>query len=136
MAPQARQVVITGLGAVTPLGVGARPLYERWVAGKCGIIAGAGACSDFGPSEFLSVKGVRRLDRFSPLAVVAAQEAVGQAGWSEGLPYDPLRIGCVIGTGIGGIQTVVAQHNVLRDRGPKLVSPPGIPQLMGNAATV
>src|SRR5579859_7364564 len=135
MPAGARQVVITGLGAVTPLGVGTDSLHERWAAGVCGIVDGAGACSDFEPSEFLSVKEVRRLDRFSQLAVVAAGEAVGQAGFSEGLPYDAMRVGCVIGSGIGGIQTVVAQHNVLRDKGPKLISPLGIPQLMGNAAT-
>ncbi len=135
MPAGARQVVITGLGAVTPLGVGTDSLHERWAAGVCGIVDGAGACSDFEPSEFLSVKEARRLDRFAQLAMVAAAEAVGQAGFGEELPYDPMRVGCVIGSGIGGIQTVVAQHNVLRDKGPKLISPLAIPQLMGNAAT-
>jgi 3-oxoacyl-[acyl-carrier-protein] synthase II len=134
MAAGTRQVVITGLGAVTPLGVGAPALHEQWSAGVCGIVDGAGACNDFEPSNHLSVKEVRRLDRFAQFAVVAADEAVGQAGWSE-LPYDPLRVGCVVATGIGGIQTVISQHNVLRDKGPKLVSPLGIPQLMANAAT-
>ena len=71
-----RRVVITGLGAVTPLGVGAEPLHERWAAGECGIVDGAGACSDFEPSELLSVKETRRLDRFSQLALVAAAEAI------------------------------------------------------------
>jgi 3-oxoacyl-[acyl-carrier-protein] synthase II len=130
-----RQVVITGLGAVTPLGVGAHALHARWAAGECGIVDGAGACADFEPSDHLSVKDVRRLDRFSQFAVVAAQEALEQAGWTDGSPYDSLRVGCVIGTGIGGIQTVIAQHNVLRDKGPKSVSPLGIPALMANAAT-
>jgi 3-oxoacyl-[acyl-carrier-protein] synthase II len=135
MASGARQVVITGLGAITPLGVGARTLHEQWAAGTVGIVDGAGACTEFEPSEHLSVKEVRRLDRFAQFAVVAAEEALGQAGWSEGPPYDPMRVGCVIASGIGGIQTVIAQHNVLRDKGEKLVSPLGIPQLMGNAAT-
>ena len=135
MSSSARQVVITGLGAVTPLGVGAHTLHERWAAGTCGIVDGAGACTEFQPSEHLSVKEVRRLDRFSQFAVVAAQEALGQAGFGEELPYDPVRVGCVVATGIGGIQTVIAQHDVLRDKGSKLVSPLGIPQLMANAAT-
>ncbi len=130
-----RQVAVTGLGAVTPLGVGARSLHERWVAGTCGIVDGAGGCTDFEPSEHLSVKDVRRLDRFSQFAVVAAQEALDQAGFTDGLPYDSVRVGCVIATGIGGIQTVISQHNVLRDKGPKMVSPLGIPALMANAAT-
>jgi 3-oxoacyl-[acyl-carrier-protein] synthase II len=135
MSSCARQVVITGLGAVTPLGVGAPTLHERWAAGACGIVDGAGACSEFKPADHLSVKEVRRLDRFSQFAVVAAQEALDQADFAQGLPYDPVRVGCVIATGIGGIQTVIAQHNVLRDKGAKMVSPLGIPQLMANAAT-
>jgi len=128
-----RRVVITGLGAVTPLGIGARPLHERWAEGTCGIVDGAGACTEFEPKEHLSVKEIRRLDRFSQLAVVAAAEAIQQAGWGEELPYDPLRIGCVIGTGIGGIQTVETQHDVMRDTGANRVSPLGIPMYMPNA---
>ncbi len=127
-----RQVVITGLGAVTPLGVGARSLHERWASGECGIVDGAGACSEFEPTEFLTAKEIRRLDRFSQFALVASSEALRQAGWDE-LPYDPLRIACVIATGIGGIETVETQHDVLRDKGAKLVSPLGIPLYMPNA---
>ncbi len=129
-----RQVVITGLGAVTPLGVGADALFERWAAGECGILDGAGACTDFEPSELLSIKEVRRLDRFSQLALVAAGEAVADAGWDGELPYDPMRVGCVVSTGIGGIQTIELQHDVLRDRGPARMSPLGIPAQMPNAA--
>ncbi len=128
-----RRVVITGLGAVTPLGVGARALHERWAAGECGIVDGAGACSDFEPKDTMSVKEVRRLDRFSQFALVAAAEAIAQAGWEGELPYDPLRIGCVIATGIGGIETVETQHDVMRDKGAKMVSPLGVPQYMPNA---
>jgi 3-oxoacyl-[acyl-carrier-protein] synthase II len=135
MSSSARQVVITGLGAVTPLGVGAHRLHERWAAGVCGIVDGAGECTEFEPSDHLSVKEVRRLDRFSQFAVVAAHEALDQADFAQELPYDPVRVGCVVATGIGGIQTVIAQHNVLRDKGTKMVSPLGIPQLMANAAT-
>ena len=129
-----RRVVITGVGAVTPLGVGAATLHERWAAGECGIVDGAGSCGEFDPREHLTVKEVRRLDRFSQLAIVAADEAVAQAGWKEGLPVDSLRVGCVVATGIGGIETVETQHDVMRDKGPKMVSPLGIPQYMPNAA--
>jgi 3-oxoacyl-[acyl-carrier-protein] synthase II len=128
-----RRVVITGFGAVTPLGVGARPLFERWAAGECGIVDGIGSCTDFEPTEQLSVKEIRRLDRFSQLALVACAEALGQAGWGEGLPYDPLRVGCVLATGIGGIETVETQHDIMREKGAKMVSPLGIPQYMPNA---
>jgi 3-oxoacyl-[acyl-carrier-protein] synthase II len=129
-----RTVVITGIGAVTPLGVGARPLHERWASGNVGIVDGAGSCAEFEPKEFLSVKEIRRLDRFSQLALVAAQEALTQAGWEQDPPYDPLRLGCVVATGIGGIDTVETQHDVMRERGSKMVSPLGIPMYMPNAA--
>ena len=129
-----RRVVVTGMGAVTPLGVGARLLHERWAAGVCGIADRAGRCADFEPSDHLSVKEVRRLDRFAQFALVAAAEAIAQAGWEEELPYDALRVGCVIATGIGGQETVEAQLDVLRERGPRMVSPLGIPQYMPNAA--
>jgi 3-oxoacyl-[acyl-carrier-protein] synthase II len=129
-----RTVVITGIGAVTPLGVGAQVLHERWAAGECGIVDGVGACSDFEPSDYLSVKEARRLDRFSQLAVVAAGEALAQAGWVPDVPYDPLRVGCVIATGIGGIHTIESQHDVMRERGAKMISPLGIPQFMPNGA--
>jgi 3-oxoacyl-[acyl-carrier-protein] synthase II len=129
-----RRAVITGLGAVTPLGIGAAPLHERWAAGECGIVDGAGSCSEFDPTDHLSVKEARRLDRFSQLALVAAGEALGQAGWETEPPYDPMRIGCIVATGIGGIQTVEMQHDVMRDKGANRVSPLGIPAYMPNAA--
>ncbi len=133
-APVRRRVVVTGLGAVTPLGVGADVLFERWAAGECGILGGAGACTDFEPSELLSVKEVRRLDRFSQLALVSAAEAIADSGWDVELPYDPFRVGCVVATGIGGIQTVENQLDVQRERGAGRMSPLGIPAQMSNAA--
>jgi 3-oxoacyl-[acyl-carrier-protein] synthase II len=129
-----RRVVITGLGAVTPLGVGARTLHERWASGVCGIADRLGACDEFEPKDFLSTKEIRRLDRFAQLALVAASEALTQAGWESQLPYDPLRTGCVIATGIGGQETIEAQLDVMREKGPRMVSPLGIPQYMPNAA--
>lgn len=128
------RIVITGVGAVTPLGVGAAALHERWAAGVCGIVNGAGACRDFEPADFLTVKEIRRLDRFAQLAVVASDEAMRQAGWAEEPPYDPMRTGCVLSTGIGGLGTVESQHDVLRERGAKMMSPVGIPAYMPNAA--
>jgi 3-oxoacyl-[acyl-carrier-protein] synthase II len=134
-APDRRKVVVTGIGAISPLGVGAETLHDRWAAGEVGIVDGAGVCRDFDPTDHLSVKEARRLDRFAQLAVVAAGEAIAQSGWEGGdAPYDPLRIGCVLATGIGGIDTVETQHDVLRDRGAQMVSPLGIPRYMPNAA--
>jgi 3-oxoacyl-[acyl-carrier-protein] synthase II len=129
-----RRVVITGLGAVTPLGVGARSLFERWAAGVCGIEDGVGRCSEFDPAKAMSLKDIRRSDRFAQLAIAASAEALEDAGWSDELPYDPASIGCVIGTGIGGLETLEAGHDILRDRGPERVSPLSVPLMMSNAA--
>jgi 3-oxoacyl-[acyl-carrier-protein] synthase II len=130
-----REIVVTGVGAVTPLGVGARTLYERWRAGESGIRDGVGAATEFEPTEHLSVKEARRADRFTQLAMVASDEALAEAGWSDELPYDPDRVATLIGTGIGGIGTLEANHKLLLEKGPKAVSPLAIPLLMGNAAS-
>ena len=128
-------VVITGVGAVTPLGVGARTLHERWTAGQTGIEDGFGRASEFEPKEHLSVKEVRRSDRYTQLALAAAKEALEDAGWEDGPPGDPERAACVIGTGIGGIGTLESQHIVMRDQGAERISPLSIPLLMANAAS-
>jgi 3-oxoacyl-[acyl-carrier-protein] synthase II len=127
-------VVVTGVGAVTPLGVGAPELFERWAAGQCGIEDGVGRCSEFDPLQAMSSKDVRRSDRFTQLAIAACAEALEDAGWPEQLPYDAARVGCLIGTGIGGLGTMESGHDTLRDRGPDRVSPLSVPLMMTNAA--
>src|SRR3954464_12021177 len=133
-----RRVVITGVGAVTPLGMGARTLFSHWAAGEVGIVDGEAACSWFEPAALLGTKLARRTDRFAQFAIAAADEALADAGWGDvdapSVPYDPARIGCVIGTGIGGIGTIETQQDILRDRGPGRVSPLAVPLLMSNAA--
>jgi 3-oxoacyl-[acyl-carrier-protein] synthase II len=121
------------MGAVTPLGVGVDALFERWSEGGCAIEDGFARCRDFDPTEFLTRKEARRTDRFTQFAMVAADEALSSA-WPDAPPYEPERIGCVIGTGIGGLGSLEHQQDVLRDRGPKAVSPLAVPLLMGNAA--
>jgi 3-oxoacyl-[acyl-carrier-protein] synthase II len=130
-----RKVVITGVGAVTPLGVGARTLHERWTAGQSGIEDGYGRTSEFEPKDHLSIKEVRRSDRYTQLALAAAKEALEDAGWEDGPPGDPERAACVIGTGIGGIGTLENQHIIMRDQGAERISPLSIPLLMANAAS-
>ena len=83
-----RNAVITGVGAVTPLGVGARTLHERWSAGVSGIEDGYGRASEFEPTEHLSVKEARRSDRFTQFALAASKEALEHAGWEDGPPGD------------------------------------------------
>ncbi|HEV2059865.1 MAG TPA: beta-ketoacyl-ACP synthase II [Solirubrobacteraceae bacterium] len=128
-------VVVTGIGAVTPLGVGARTLNDRWTAGASAFRDGEAPCTDFDPSDHLSMKEARRADRFTQLAVVASDEAVREAGWADELPYDAFRIGCVLGTGIGGIGTLEDNHDTLRDDGAQNVSPLAIPLMMSNAGS-
>jgi 3-oxoacyl-[acyl-carrier-protein] synthase II len=130
-----REIVVTGVGAVTPLGVGARTLYERWRAGVSGIEDGVGAATEFDPTEYLSIKEARRSDRFSQFAMVASDEALAEAGWKDELPYDADRVATLIGTGIGGIGTLETNHKKLLESGPKAVSPLSIPLLMGNSAS-
>jgi 3-oxoacyl-[acyl-carrier-protein] synthase II len=129
-----REVVVTGIGAVTPLGVGARTLHERWCAGASGIENGEGVASEYEPTDHLSVKEVRRADRFTQFALVAGDEAVAEAGWDGELPYDPSRIDVVIGTGIGGIGTLERGKEILMEQGARKVPPLSIPLMMSNAA--
>jgi 3-oxoacyl-[acyl-carrier-protein] synthase II len=129
-----REVVVTGMGAVTPLGVGARTLHERWTAGAVGVRDGEAPCADFQPSDFLSKKEQRRADRFTQLALVAAVEALREAGWTdEDSPYAPERSGCIVGTGIGGIGTIEDAHTILGERGAQAVPPLAVPLMMSNA---
>jgi 3-oxoacyl-[acyl-carrier-protein] synthase II len=124
-------VVITGMGAVTALGTGASELHRRWTAGEVGIADGTGACRGFDPGERMSAKEIRRSDRFTQLAICAADEAIDHARLHN--DTDPARTACIIGTGIGGLGTLETQLDALRERGPRGVSPLGIPLLMPNA---
>jgi 3-oxoacyl-[acyl-carrier-protein] synthase II len=129
-----RKVVITGTGAVTSLGVGAPALIGRWIAGESGIVDGYSACGEFDPGALMAQKEVRRTDRFTQLAIAAAEEALGEAGWNGTPAYSADRVGCIVGTGVGGIATEEEQHTRLRERGPAAVSPLTIPMIMPNAA--
>jgi 3-oxoacyl-[acyl-carrier-protein] synthase II len=127
------RVAITGVGAVTPLGVGAGRSFERWVAGESGIEDGLGRCDEFAATDFLSKKEARRTDRFTQLTVAAAQEALSQAGFEDGPPIDPERVACIIGTGVGGIGTIEDACGILLEKGPEGVPPQVVPMMMPNA---
>jgi 3-oxoacyl-[acyl-carrier-protein] synthase II len=129
-----REVVITGVGAVSPLGVGARTLHERWSAGTVGIADGKGAATEFDPTEHLSIKETRRADRFTQFAIVSGDEALAEAGWSDELPYEADRIASILGTGIGGIGTLERGKEILMEEGAKKVPPLSVPLMMSNAA--
>jgi 3-oxoacyl-[acyl-carrier-protein] synthase II len=129
-----RRVVITGIGLVTPLGVGTRRNWEALLAGRSGIgpIARfdasryssriAGEVSDFDAHDFIDRKEARKMDRFIQYALAAAQLAVEDSGIDRAL-LEGDRCGVYIGSGIGGIGTIEEWHKVLLEKGPARVSP-------------
>jgi 3-oxoacyl-[acyl-carrier-protein] synthase II len=140
-----RRVVVTGLGAVSPLGNTVPEFWANAIAGKNGIgpitlfdarelpTRFAGEVRNFDPSELVGKKDARRMDRFAQFAVVAAREAVTESGLQI-TDDNRDRIGVIVASGIGGIMTLEDQHSVLLERGPDRVSPFFIPMLMGNSA--
>lgn len=142
----ARRVVVTGMGAVTPLGCGVDALWRALMEGRCGIgpvtrfDASAFPCriaaevKDFDPEQWLPRKEARRMDRFAQFAVVTALMAVEDARLSL-RDLDPDRVGVVFGTGIGGMETLIEQSHILATRGPERVSPFFVPMMIANMAS-
>ncbi len=135
MSSRAEQVVVSGVGAISPLGVGANALYEGWRDGACAVVDGVARCSAFDPSTVMTDREVRRTDPFTQMFVAACDEALADAGWSE-LPYEPDRIACVVGTGGGGVATLRREHDALLSPDGGRLSPLGIPAALTNAAAV
>ena len=140
-----RRVVVTGLGAVTPIGADAPSTWRAAVAGESGIdwirafdasefpVRVAGEVKDFDPAAVAPPKEARRLDRNVLFALGAAQEAIADARLDGA--YDPGRIGILFGTAIGGIAGIVEQVDVLRARGPDRVAPTFIPNVLVDTAS-
>jgi 3-oxoacyl-[acyl-carrier-protein] synthase II len=140
-----RRVVVTGLGAVTPIGNDARATWRAAVAGESGIdfirsfdatgfpVRIAAEVKDFDPTSVASPKAVRKLDRNVLLSLAAATEAIGDAGLDG--TYDPARVGIVFGTAIGGFLGIMEQHDVLRERGHERVSPNFLPNVLVDSAS-
>jgi 3-oxoacyl-[acyl-carrier-protein] synthase II len=136
-------VVVTGLGATTPLGGDVDALWQGLVAGRSGVrriddllpAAGPGLATTIAapmavsPGDILPRIQARRMDRCQQAALVAAQQAWADAGAPA---VDPERLAVVIGTGIGGVRTLLDQDDVLEQQGPKRVSPLTVPMLMPN----
>jgi 3-oxoacyl-[acyl-carrier-protein] synthase II len=143
MTPATRPVaVVTGLGAMSPLGADVPTLWDALLAGKSGVReltepwAGdlpvrIGAPSPVDPATLLDRVKARTMDRCQQFAMVAAREAWTDAGEPD---VEPERLAVVIGTGIGGVTSLLAQDELRRERGPRRVSPYAVPMLMPNAA--
>jgi len=142
-----RRVVITGLGVITSLGESADEMWENVCAGKSGIslirrwdtskypVRIGGECYSFEPKKYIAdVKEIRRMDRFSHFAMAASMGAVKDAG-VDFSAEDRYRCGVVIGSGIGGIETIEEENKVLISRGVSRVSPFTVPRLMANAGS-
>src|ERR687886_580022 len=139
-----RRVVVTGLGAVTPVGNDARATWEAALAGRSGVdfirafdpspfpVRIAAEVKDFDPAGLASAKEVRRLDRNVLLALGAAKEAVEDARLDG---FDPARVGIVFGSAIGGFLGIMEQSDVLRERGPDRVSPNFLPNVLVDSAS-
>ena len=139
-----RRVVVTGIGAVTPLGNNAADTWESMKNGKNGIgpitlfdtenfkAKLAAEVREFDPREYLEVKEILRTDRYAQFAVAAAKQAVDESG-IEGT-VEPERFAVLFGTGIGGISTFEKEHSTLLEKGPRRVSPLMVPMMIGNMA--
>ncbi|MDP2182600.1 MAG: beta-ketoacyl-ACP synthase II [Actinomycetota bacterium] len=140
-----RRVAVTGLGAVSPLGVGVAATWEGIAAGRSGIgpvtefdvseyaTQFAGTVDGWDPTVFIDAKESRRMSRFQQFAVKAADEAVADAG----LVIDDSnadRVGVIVGSGIGGLYTMEEQSRVLHERGPKKISPFLVPMMIVDLA--
>ncbi|MDP7062849.1 MAG: beta-ketoacyl-ACP synthase II [Planctomycetota bacterium] len=146
MADTQRKVVITGIGALTPLGIGAPLTFERLLKGDTGFrLIERWDTTDWATKFAAELRGVvyhaddhfskmeqRRLDPFSQVGILAAREAWQDSGLSIE-DINPTRAGSILGTGIGGIQSVLDQHKVLQKSGPRRVTPFFISNTMSNA---
>ncbi len=148
MSSTNRTVVVTGIGATTPLGGDAASTWEGLVAGRSGVkpldqdwaadqavrIAAPVAVE---PTEVIPRPQARRLDRSAQFALIAAKEAWADAGFTdkagEDSSVDPDRLGAVIASGIGGVTTLLDQYDVLKEKGVRRVSPHTVPMLMPNS---
>jgi len=138
------EVVVTGMGLVTPIGTGTKAFWDALLEGRSGAASISSfdasglpvriACEipEFDSSDYITPREAGRMDRFTQLAVAAASLAWDEAGCSEAAKPD--RTGVIIGTGIGGLSTIEREHDNYRDHGPRRVSPFMVPKLMPNAA--
>ena len=139
------RVVVTGMGAIAPNGNSVSEYWDALTAGQSGIdhityfdttdfpVKIAGEVSNFDPEQYFERKEVRKLDPFSVYALVASNEAIKMSGLDAG-GFDPQRAGVMLGCGIGGITTLLAEHVVLQNRGARRVSPFFVTKLISNIA--
>ncbi|GAB4388441.1 MAG: beta-ketoacyl-ACP synthase II [Thermodesulfovibrionales bacterium] len=141
-----RRVVITGVGLVTPLGVGVEKSWEALVSGRSGIrritrfdasefpTQIAGEVEGFNPEDYIEPKEVKKMDRFIQFAMAAARMALDDSGLKI-TAANAERVGVIVGSGIGGLPAIEHYHKVLLERGPRRITPFFIPMLIINLAS-
>ena len=143
-----RRVVITGMGAVTPCGIGVDNFWNALLNGKSGVsliesidtekhtvkIAGEIKDKDFNPEDYMSSKDANRMDRFTQFAMVAADEAIADSGIDEA-DIDPYRIGVLVSSAAGGFKTFEKNHMAMINKGPTKGSPFTVPMLIVDMAS-
>src|SRR5580692_1011843 len=152
--PRMRRVVVTGLGMLTPLACGVEPTWRRLLDGKsgasriehfdvsdlpvkfaCQVPRGDGSDGTYNPDKWMEPKDQRKFDQFIVFAMCAARQALDDAGWRPTSYEDQIVSGVMIGSGIGGVEGIAETSLILRDRGPRRVSPFFIPGRLINLAS-
>jgi 3-oxoacyl-[acyl-carrier-protein] synthase II len=140
-----KRVVVTGVGLVTPIGIGKDAFWDSLKSGRSGVRAItlldtsaypcriAGEVTDWVPENYIDKKRAKRMDRFTQFALAAAKAAVADSGLDPA-KENPERCGVIVGSGIGGLMTIEAEYKTLLEKGPKRVSPFLIPMLITNIA--
>lgn len=140
------RVVITGMGAITPVGNDVKTFWESLKTGQCGIapitqfntaafkVKLAAEVKGFDFEQYIDKREARRMDKNCHFALAAAQQAVEQAGLTQPSSFDPFRTGVIFGSGIGGLHVTEVEIPKLLEKGPSRVSPFGIPEMIPNIA--
>ena len=140
-----KRVVVTGMGAITPIGNSIDAFWESVKAGKIGFdrityfdtadykCKLAAQVKDFDAAEYMDKKAARRMEQFCQFAVAAAGEAIQDAGLDME-KEDPYRVGCAVGSGIGSLQAMEREHSRLLEKGPSRVAPMLVPLMISNMA--
>ena len=140
-----RRVVVTGMGAVTPIGLNVEEYWNGLKEGKTGFgeityfdttdfkVKIAAEVKGFEPTEYMDRKAAKRMEKFSQYAVAASKEAFVQAG-IDMEKEDPYRVGCVIGSGVGSLQAIEREYKKMLDKGPSRINPLLVPLMITNIA--
>ncbi len=141
-----RRVVITGLGMITPLGIGVKGSWEGLIAGRSGIrritqfdssnfpTKIAGEVQDFNPEDYIEYKEIKKMDRFIHFAIAATKMAIDDSGLQI-TDSNAEKVGVIVGSGIGGLHAIEHYHSVLLEKGPRRITPFFIPMLVINLAS-